>query len=565
MGVITGISTPFDPGEQRMKKSEGMPPTYQVHPTGAEVQSDGSLWFPLAVFVCLGVTILRLSYIGWLCPYDLAQDEAHYWDWSRNLDWSYYSKGPLVAWLIALSDTVCSPLIPIFGFNQEIRVRLFAPFFGGAFLLAIFVFTRQVMGNGRLALIVMVSALTLPPVAVAGLLMTIDAPYTCLWAWSMVLAHRVLVKGGLGYWLLLGLLVGIGILAKYTMVLFLPSLFVAMLADRTWRGKLLSQSPWLGLAVTGLCCTPILLWNLGNDFVTFRHVGNLAGVDKPSSGIRWLGPLNFLGGQAALLLVFWLVAWLFAMISKPAWMEPDQGKRLAWWLSAPTFLVFLAFSLKTGGGEVNWPVTAYLAAAPLVAALFLETTDGRPPILRNFVAPMLVFGSIVVGIIHATPVIQPLIAKALPVPDERNPFPIRKVDPSCRLMGWRDLASKIDEERSRNPGLVIAVHRWSSAGLLGFYCKGRPKVECLGAALGDRHSQYDLWPNPVSHPDRFIGKDFVVIDAPSDLLKGAFKAIGMPVVVTGFGPTAVPVARWSYTIASGYKGFDKQSVPPRGW
>ena len=39
----------------------------------------------------------HLAYLGSNCPLDLAPDEAHYWDWSRHLDWSYYSKGPLVA------------------------------------------------------------------------------------------------------------------------------------------------------------------------------------------------------------------------------------------------------------------------------------------------------------------------------------------------------------------------------------------------------------------------------------------------------------------------------------
>ena len=36
-------------------------------------------------------------------PLDLAGDEAHYWDWSRRLDLSYYSKGPLVALIIRAS------------------------------------------------------------------------------------------------------------------------------------------------------------------------------------------------------------------------------------------------------------------------------------------------------------------------------------------------------------------------------------------------------------------------------------------------------------------------------
>src|SRR6185295_14760803 len=42
----------------------------------------------------------HLRYLMHDCPIDLSGDEAHYWDWSRQLDWSYYSKGPLVAYII---------------------------------------------------------------------------------------------------------------------------------------------------------------------------------------------------------------------------------------------------------------------------------------------------------------------------------------------------------------------------------------------------------------------------------------------------------------------------------
>src|SRR5215210_5539626 len=53
-----------------------------------------------AVLLILAATAARAIYLLILCPYDLSPDEAHYWDWSRHLDWSYYSKGPLVAWII---------------------------------------------------------------------------------------------------------------------------------------------------------------------------------------------------------------------------------------------------------------------------------------------------------------------------------------------------------------------------------------------------------------------------------------------------------------------------------
>lgn len=59
------------------------------------------------------ISLLLLLFLGFLTAFhlwfinsgrfSLAPDEAHYWTWSMRLDWSYYSKGPMVAYLIALS------------------------------------------------------------------------------------------------------------------------------------------------------------------------------------------------------------------------------------------------------------------------------------------------------------------------------------------------------------------------------------------------------------------------------------------------------------------------------
>src|SRR5271156_4225043 len=57
----------------------------------------------VAAILILASVVLHVVYLACDCPLDLAPDEAHYWDWSRHLDWSYYSKGPLVAWLIRAS------------------------------------------------------------------------------------------------------------------------------------------------------------------------------------------------------------------------------------------------------------------------------------------------------------------------------------------------------------------------------------------------------------------------------------------------------------------------------
>ena len=55
------------------------------------------LWFVSLLAV---LSAVQLCVLAW-SPFDLAPDEAHYWEWSRRLDYGYYSKGPAIAWTIA--------------------------------------------------------------------------------------------------------------------------------------------------------------------------------------------------------------------------------------------------------------------------------------------------------------------------------------------------------------------------------------------------------------------------------------------------------------------------------
>src|SRR5262245_60551739 len=178
-------------------------------------------WRALAAALILGAAALRLVFLAHGCRLDLAPDEAHYWDWSRHLDWSYYSKGPLVAWLIRAGCLLASPWSRALTGSDVLAVRLPAVTCGSLLLLSLYVLTVQVFGRERLAVGVVALALTLPPVSAGALLMTIDAPYTCLWGWALVLGHRAIFRRSAWAWPLAGLVVGLGILAKYTMVLWL--------------------------------------------------------------------------------------------------------------------------------------------------------------------------------------------------------------------------------------------------------------------------------------------------------------------------------------------------------
>src|SRR4051794_31937904 len=158
----------------------------------------------LALVLALGF-LSHVRYLTHDCPIDLSGDEAQYWDWSRQLDLSYYSKGPLVAYIIRASCAIFGDTMP--------AVRYPALVFSIGTSLVTYLLTRKLFRSERLAL----GAVLLNPVApmfVAGsILMTIDPPMFFCWALATYFAARAIFDDRAAFWPLGGLAVGVGFLA----------------------------------------------------------------------------------------------------------------------------------------------------------------------------------------------------------------------------------------------------------------------------------------------------------------------------------------------------------------
>jgi hypothetical protein len=534
----------------------------------------------LAACLILGSATLHLAYLANDCPLDLAPDEAHYWDWSRpeHLDWSYYSKGPLIAYLIRGGCILAGSWSVEHTGNLALAIRLPAVVCGSLMLASLYLLTVQVYRCEALALAVVGLALTLPLIAVGSSLMTIDAPYTCCWGWALVLGHRAIFRGSTWAWPLLGLVLGLGILAKYTMIVWLPSAALFLLTTPEHRRLIWGRGFCVMLAVAGFCCLPILIWNAQHDWVTFRHVLGLSGlhdVIQPSEDppIYWLGPLRYLGGQCALLLVYWFIVWAAAMIAHRPGRESEEGVRYLWWLSAPMFLLFLAFSPKTNGGEPNWPVTAYLSGLVLsvtwLAEQFNDPRRWYRTVTASFLGLACASGLTVTVFMHYSEWLYPILTQLAGEPSPTNGFPLRRLDPTCRLRGWRTLAAAVDVLRTHLREVegidpVLAGGNWTLPGELGVYCAGHPQAYSLGPIMGDRHSQYDLWLNPLDHGAAFKGRTFIVVNGNAKPLREAFATVeSMEVMHWEKGQ---PIASWRLSVCRDFRGhFPQQPQAPRSF
>jgi hypothetical protein len=203
------------------------------------------------------------SLAAWLLP--IVQDEAYYFAWAPHLDWGYFDHPPLVA-LISWPATIAG--------GSALIARLGTLFTGLVCLLAAVRLFRTV-GLSTF------NALTVATILAFGNLMglaygVIATPDTGLiLAWVLALNEAALaLKGHERRWLTAGMATGIGLWAKYIMLLIGPVFLWALIArERTQPEKgrgLRGPWPYLGGVVALLVTAPHLYWNAKNDWITLR-------------------------------------------------------------------------------------------------------------------------------------------------------------------------------------------------------------------------------------------------------------------------------------------------------
>lgn len=477
---------------------------------------QAKLWMTLALGLILTTTLVRILFVA-TGQLDLAQDEAQYWDWSRNLQLSYYSKGPLIAWLNAAGTAV-------FGNTQQ-GVRACAVLFSLLSQCAFFILAAVQLKRPRMAFWTLLLLNTSPLFMASAVLMTTDSPLLFFWIAGLVCLHQALLgeKSRLtGYApLLLAACVALGVLAKYTMLVFVPLAFVFALAIRRRAGKRVYVVITSLLAGAGIGLLPIVIWNATHEWVSFRHVGTLAGVNaaEPKPMVRFDRFPEFMGGQIGILLPWWFfyVIWggwqaLFGSPRRPQGLgqeleepvapeeaapvvpaplpEPLELRSEERWLLGlffwPLWAFFVIWSFHTKI-YANWPAMSYVAGALLggfALARHISYARGRA---RKAVKVWIVLGIVAFAAMH--------LNNYLPLPSGLNP--------TVRLKGWADLGNELDcltQNAFDDPDKVFYFSdAYDITAALAFYAPGQPRTYC--AYIDRRMNQYDLWPGPTALPD----------------------------------------------------------------
>ena len=162
----------------------------------------------------------------------MAADEAEYWAWSRHLDWSYFSRGPLIAWLIRLATNVLGGMSVRLTGSMMLAVRLPAVLIGGLTAWGVFRLASLTTGGRRSGFLAVVLLPAIPVLAIGGVVITSDTPLVCCWTWAAFWAYRAMRLQRPLAWIAAGIIGALGVWAKYSFLAFLASVGLFLLLAR---------------------------------------------------------------------------------------------------------------------------------------------------------------------------------------------------------------------------------------------------------------------------------------------------------------------------------------------
>ena len=411
----------------------------------------------------LSILIFRLLYGATL---GLVPDEAYYWDWSRSLSFGYFDHPPMIAWLISCSRS-------IFG-DTMLGVRFTVIIFASTALAVSYLLTRQYVSrsSSRIFFIILSNSIIL--FGVGSFLATPDVPLICFWSLGLLFAYKALFESDNAAWLMLGVIMGMGLLSKYTFVLFFLSLALFCSSTPSQRKWLTRWQPYVSLGIALIVFSPNLIWNSLHGWVSILFQAS----HGLGSRIQFDSLGEFISGQIGILSLF---PFILLVIALGLAIKKASDARVAFLLIFffVPFTVFFISSLQKKV-EANWAAPAYVSGLICISILWESLEKNQNRRLRRFAVFSTAF-----AVLTCAMVLWHIQKPFLPLASTN--------DPASQIRGWKQWAMAIDSVRGNiDPArtLPVTANRYQEAALLAFYLPDHPKTMALN--IFARDNQYSL-------------------------------------------------------------------------
>ena len=307
-----------------------------------------------SVWLVVIFTFLRILLSSFL---NLGNDESYYLSFAQQLQINYFDHPPMVAiWLrfftanlalqdhlffIRLGSWVACALSSFFIYKTITAVSTARAGFAGVFLYNISFYAS----------------------ITAGLFIYPDTPQMVFWTASMYFITQIFRNDKkILPWLFFGVCAGLSIMSKVHAVFLWGGVFLyAVFYRRSWFNN---KGFYISAIATAIIISPILIWNIQNDFITFRFHGERVVVNE-KSGFHFMGLLREIVGQIVINNPF-TVGLIIFFFSKKYASNTSSAVKVFKLMGIPLLVVIFFISMFRTTLP-HWSGPAYISLLPIAA------------------------------------------------------------------------------------------------------------------------------------------------------------------------------------------------------
>lgn len=323
-----------------------------------------------SVWLVLAFTIVRIILSSFL---NLGNDESYYLTYAKQLQINYFDHPPIVAiW------------IKFFTANLALEDHLFFVRLGsfiGCALSSYFIYKaiRNISTAKAAFTGVFLYNISFYATITAGLFIFPDTPQMVFWTGAMYFITQILKNDKqLMPWIFFGVCAGLSIMSKVHAVFLWSGVFLyALFYKRTWFSN---KGFYLAATITALIVSPILIWNIQNDFITFRFHGERVEV-KESTGFNTIGLVREIVGQLIVNNPFTVVM-VIIFFAKKRYYNTTAALRVFKLMGIPLLLIIFFIAIFRTSLP-HWSGPAYISLLPIAAIGLSEMNAAKFKIIYS--------------------------------------------------------------------------------------------------------------------------------------------------------------------------------------
>jgi hypothetical protein len=419
--------------------------------------------------------------------YGFFRDELYFIDCSKHLAFGYADMPPLTPFCAKI-------VISLFGETLQ-GLRFFPALLSSAMVFLTGLMVKEMGGRLFAQILASITIIVAPVYLVAGTQFQTIPFDQFFWVLTCYLLIRLINTYNQKLWLLIGLVLGLGLLAKYSTIFLAFAVLFGILISKH-RIMLTKIWIWLGVLIALLVFLPNILWQIHNGLPVLEHMQALRQDESTPT-------LQFLKEQVLIIhpfnLPIWIAGILFFFLN-----EKGRKYQILVWIYIIALLIFLLMKGKSYYLAPAYPVL--LAAGSVIIEIFLFKKQLN---WLKYAIPALLLLSAIITCPVWLPILPVEKIKKLGIADFRYDF--------REMIGWPELVNSVSNvyyglSKEEQMNTIIITGNYGEAGAINHY---RKKYGLPTASSGI--SSYHYWglDNPkattvifVGYPEDYLGKYF---------------------------------------------------------